>query len=177
MVTLSKKVCLVGDFAVGKTSLVRRFVHDLFDDRYLSTIGVKVSRKTVSLANGPEVVELTMMLWDLAGSEEFTRMRASYLRGTSGVLMVGDLTRPETFTSLINYKQDVDAISPGAPCLLAANKADLLADNGAGRTMAASVQTLADDLGALLYLTSALTGDQVEEAFRHMARLMTTGNR
>ncbi len=177
MVSLSKKVCLVGDFAVGKTSLVRRFVYDLFDDRYFSTIGVKVSRKTVSLANGAEVVELTMMLWDLAGSEEFTRMRASYLRGTSGVLMVGDLTRPETFTSLASYKQDVDVISPGVPCLLAANKADLLPEGEAGRAMTAPAQALADDLGAPLYLTSALTGDQVEEAFRHVARLMVTGDR
>ena len=70
MLTLSKKVCLLGDFAVGKTSLVRRFVYDLFDDQYLSTIGVKVSRKTITVARGQDLVELTMMLWDLAGSEE-----------------------------------------------------------------------------------------------------------
>ena len=66
VVTLSKKVCLLGDFAVGKTSLVRRFVYDLFDDKYVSTIGVKVSRKTVILTRGDDIVDLTMMLWDLA---------------------------------------------------------------------------------------------------------------
>ena len=73
MVTLSKKVCLLGDFAVGKTSLVRRFVYDLFDDKYVSTIGVKVSRKTVILTRDDDIVDLTMMLWDLAGGEEFAR--------------------------------------------------------------------------------------------------------
>lgn len=100
MPALSKKVCLLGDFAVGKTSLVRRFVHDYFDDQYLSTIGVKVSRKTINIAQGEQIVELTMMLWDLAGSEEFTHLRASYLRGAAGVLLVGDLTRPLTFDTL-----------------------------------------------------------------------------
>ena len=99
MVTLSKKVCLLGDFAVGKTSLVRRFVYDLFDDKYISTIGVKVSRKTVSLARDDDIVDLTMMLWDLAGSEEFSRMRASYLRGAACALMVYDISRPETLLS------------------------------------------------------------------------------
>ena len=94
MVTLSAKVCLLGDYAVGKTSLVRRFVYNMFDDRYLSTIGVKVSRKVVALAREDEVVELTLMLWDLAGSEEFDSVRASYLRGAVAGLIVCDLTQP-----------------------------------------------------------------------------------
>ncbi len=71
MTTISKKVCLLGDFAVGKTSLVRRFVYDLFNDKYISTIGVKVSRKTVVVPRTHDLVELAMMLWDLGGSEEF----------------------------------------------------------------------------------------------------------
>ena len=92
--TISKKICLLGDFAVGKTSLVQRFVYALFDDKYISTIGVKVSRKTVVLPREDEVVELTLMLWDLAGSEEFGRVRASYLRGAVGAVLVCDVTRP-----------------------------------------------------------------------------------
>ena len=86
MRALSMKVCLLGDFAVGKTSLVSRFVHNAFSDKYLSTIGVKVSRKTVAVVGADEVVELTIMLWDLAGNEEFNQMRASYLRGAAGAL-------------------------------------------------------------------------------------------
>ena len=80
MASVKKKICLLGSFAVGKTSLVRRFVYDLFDDKYITTIGVKVSRKTIVASRNGDVVELTMMLWDLAGSEEFDRVRTSYLR-------------------------------------------------------------------------------------------------
>ena len=81
MTAISKKVCMLGEFAVGKTSLVRRFVFERFDDRYISTIGVKVSRKTVVMTQRQATVQLTMMLWDLAGSEEFNQLRTSYLRG------------------------------------------------------------------------------------------------
>lgn len=172
MVNLSKKVCLIGDFAVGKTSLVRRYVHDLFDDRYLSTIGVKVSRKTVVLAQAQDAVEVTMMLWDLAASEELTTLRASYLRGAAGVLLVADVTRSATWQHLPGYKADIDVVSPGAPCVLVANKIDLLPGNDAGRAMLAAVQAVADALAAPLYLTSALTGEQVEEAFHRLARMM-----
>ncbi len=88
MVSLSAKICLLGDYAVGKTSLVRRFVYNMFEDKYLSTIGVKVSRKVVAVPRGDDVVELVLMLWDLAGSEEFDSVRASYLRGAAGALVV-----------------------------------------------------------------------------------------
>ena len=69
--SLSAKVCLLGSFAVGKTSLVRRFVHDRFDDTYISTIGVKVSRKTLMVAREEGAVELNLLLWDLAGAEAY----------------------------------------------------------------------------------------------------------
>lgn len=172
MLSLSKKVCLLGDFAVGKTSLVRRFIYDLFDDRYISTIGVKVSRKTIHVAREQDVVELTIMLWDLAGSEEFNHMRATYLRGASGVLLVGDLTRPATFASLPGYVVDLDQPGSRLPFLLAANKVDLLSNSNGDRSVLSSVEALAADLQAPLYLTSALTGDEVEQAFRRLGRMM-----
>ena len=125
MRTLSKKVCLLGDFAVGKTSLVRRFVYDLFDEKYISTIGVKVSRKTVAVpTEDGAVVELTMMLWDLAGSEDFSRIRSSYMRGASGAILVCDLTRPDTLLSLDGYLADLRLVSPDAMIILVANKGD-----------------------------------------------------
>lgn len=172
MPALSKKVCLLGDFAVGKTSLVRRFVYDYFDDQYLSTIGVKVSRKTINIAQGEQIVELTMMLWDLAGSEEFTHLRASYLRGAAGVLLVGDLTRPLTFDTLPRYVADVDQVGSHPPLVLAANKIDLLDDNSSERPVLSQAQDIAQMLAAPLYLTSALTGDEVEKIFRHLGRMI-----
>lgn len=169
MRAISKKVCLLGDFAVGKTSLVRRFVHNLFDDRYLSTIGVKVSRKTVIIPREAGMIQLAMMLWDLAGSEEFTQMRGSYLRGTSGAVWVCDLTRPETLDSLPAYIETLFEASPGARVVLAANKRDLVDQQ---RITVAQIEAVANDLAAPYYLTSAKNGDQVEAVFHHLGRLL-----
>jgi small GTP-binding protein len=171
IVKVSKKVCLLGDFAVGKTSLVRRLVYDRFDDKYISTIGVKVSRKTVAVARSGGVVELAMMLWDLAGSEEFSRVRASYLRGAAGAVLVCDLTRPETLDSLRSYVDDLTVVSPGAQLILAANKYDLDAQR---QLEQAEIETVAASIGAPHYLTSAKTGDAVEALFRHLGRLLMT---
>lgn len=173
MRSLSLKVCLLGDFAVGKTSLVNRFVHNAFSDKYLSTIGVRVSRKTVVLPGDDEPVELTMLLWDLAGSEEFDRMRASYLRGAAGALCVHDLSRPETLDSLSAYVQDLRRVNPAAQVVVVSNKSDLLGENNA--EVLAEAQALAQDLTAPWHVTSAKTGEGVEEAFRHLGRLIIGG--
>lgn len=167
--TLSKKVCLLGEFAVGKTSLVRRFVYSLYDDRYLSTLGVKVSRKTVSLARADDVVELNMVLWDLAGTEEFGQVRNSYLRGAAGAILVCDLTRPETVSRLTAYVAALRALSPQAALVLAGNKRDLTEQV---RVSQAEIEESGRALGAPCYLTSAKTGDGVEELFRHLGRLL-----
>jgi small GTP-binding protein len=172
---ISKKVCLLGDFAVGKTSLVRRFVYDLFEDKYISTIGVKVSRKTVVVQRDDDIVELTMMLWDLAGSEEFDRVRASYLRGVSGALVVCDLTRPETIENAQQYVRELHAASPAALLAFAANKLDLVEPSSTNGLMAAEreqVHAVAARLGLLPCFTSAKTGEEVEALFRTLGRDM-----
>jgi small GTP-binding protein len=161
----------LGDFAVGKTSLVRRFVYNLFDDKYISTIGVRVSRKTVAIPRADDVVDLTMMLWDLGGSEEFTHMRTSYLRGAAGAVLVCDLTRPETLDTLRVYVHDLLKINPDAQLIVAANKCDLVDQQWPAQ---AQLQDAAVGLHAPHYLTSAKTGDEVESLFRHLGRLMVT---
>jgi len=171
VLALSKKVCLLGDFAVGKTSLVRRFVYDLFEDKYLSTIGVKVSRKVVAVPSDGAAIDLTIMLWDLADSKEFDSIRASYLRGTAGAVAVCDLTRPSTVDGLHKYSRDLRAVNPGAHLILAANKTDLTDQQAVTR---AQIEAAALDIRAPFYLTSARTGENVDEIFRHMARLLVT---
>jgi small GTP-binding protein len=172
-VPISKKICLLGDFAVGKTSLVRRFVHDLFDDKYISTIGVKVSRKTVMLPGERHGLELTMMLWDLAGSEEFNLVQASYLRGASGALLVCDLTRTETLDGLLAYAKNMLEVSPSARFALAANKCDLVDQQQLTRE---DVEQVATHLDAPFCLTSAKTGDDVEMIFSHLGQLVLGPN-
>jgi len=172
----SKKVCLLGEFAVGKTSLVRRFVYDVFDDKYVSTIGVKVSRKTVVVPHEGQPIELNMMLWDLASSQEFSRVRASYYRGAAGAVLVCDLTRAETLAGLLPYAQDLRQVCPRAGFVVAGNKSDrvdeqqiTLEDLGSA---AAEIERATGCGSVPCYLTSALSGLEVETLFRRLALLV-----
>jgi len=172
--SISKKVCLLGDFAVGKTSLVRRFIYNLFDDRYLSTIGVKVSRKTVDVPRGDGMLELNMMIWDLAGGDEFNQARKSYLRGAAGALLVCDVTRPQTLASLQTYATDLLRMNLDARFVVAANKCDLT-DPPAPSEQYLTAQQVEDFAGAFdapWSLTSARTGDEVETLFRYLAGVL-----
>jgi small GTP-binding protein len=167
--TLCKKVCLLGDFAVGKTSLVRRFVYDLFDDQYLGGVGVKVSHKAVAVPGSGATLELTIMFWDLANSNEFESNRVSFLRGAAGAVAVCDVTRPSTFGGLYQYSRDVRAIHPGVHLILAANKSDL-ADRRS--VTEAQLEMAALAINAPFYLTSARTGANVGDLFRHLAQML-----
>ena len=169
MMKLSKKVCLLGDFAVGKTSLVRRFVYDLFEDKYLSTIGVKVSRKSVYTQVNDSPAEITMMLWDLAGSEEFDYVRTSYLRGAAGAVLVCDLTREETVSNLSRYANGLLKSKSDTKIILAANKVDLTEQAQLTKTQ---VEHAALKLDVPLYFTSAKTGNDVDPLFSHLAQLL-----
>ncbi len=166
---INKKVCLLGDFGVGKTSLVRRFVYERFEDKYLSTIGVKVSRKSMTLTLQDKLIELSILLWDLAGSEEFNQFRASYLRGASGIMLVCDLTRPETLQNLPSYLDDMNKVCPVADIILAANKADLIEQH---LITAGEIEAFAKGLNIPHYLTSAKSGDNVETIFHQLGHLM-----
>lgn len=154
---------MMGSFAVGKTSLVRRFVEDAFDDTYLSTMGVKVSRKALTV----DGTALTLMLWDISGREGFEGLRPSYLKGTSGALLVGDTTRPRTFETLDAEVGSLAAAVGDCPKVVCANKCDL--------PPAVEMQDVAAQaarIGAPLFSTSARTGAAVEEAFQTLGRAL-----
>lgn len=172
---LQKKICLLGDFAVGKTSLVRRFVEGRFDEKYLSTIGVKVDRKVLYLPS-PHLeegqVELTFMLWDLAGGPEFSPVVPSYYRGSAGAILVCDLTRSETLVALEHYAQDFLEVNPAARLVMAANKVDLVEECSPSDQ---SLNELALANRFPLFITSAKTGELVEEMFQQLGTLILTG--
>ena len=173
MATFSKKICLLGEFAVGKTSLVRRFVYSKFDDRYLSTVGVKVSRKTISIArrNEDDIAELVMLLWDLAGGADFDQPRASYLRGVSGAVLVCDLTREATLSRLPLYVKTLRETSPDADLIMAANKTDL---PDLREVTEEQVKAVAEQISAPYYMTSAKEGNEVDVLFRHLGRMLVS---
>ncbi|GAB4264202.1 MAG: Rab family GTPase [Candidatus Promineifilaceae bacterium] len=162
MITMQKKICLLGDFAVGKTSLVRRFVEGRFDDKYLSTIGVKISRKAVIRP----AYTLNMIIWDLAGGEDFSRVTSGYLMGVNGALLVCDLTRPSTLLMISAYVEQIRAHNADAPIIIVANKLDLEAERQIDAHMLANT---AVSLSAPWVLTSAKTGSGVIEAFDLLA--------
>ena len=164
--SLQQKICLLGDFGVGKTSLVRRFVEGKFEEKYLSTVGVNISRKALQLGN----VGLTYLLWDLNGGSRFDVMLASYCGGAVGAIIVGDLSRAETFEKMGYYAENFKKLRPQGRLIFVGNKADL--QQSEWRIDPAHISHLAhtyDD--APMFLTSAKSGSLVEEVFLKLGEL------
>lgn len=158
---IQKKICMLGSFAVGKTSLVQRFVKSIFSDKYLTTVGVKIDKKSVTVEG--QVVNL--MLWDLAGEDEFYKVQMSYLRGSSGYLVVVDGTRSETLEAALKLLKKAEDAVGKTPYILLFNKADL-ADRW---EITAEDMTPLAESGVTLFKTSAKSGQNVEAAFLALA--------
>jgi len=158
---LQKKMCMLGGFSVGKTSLVRRFVHSVFSDAYLTTVGVKIDKKIVDLADRT----VNLILWDLAGEDDLSSLRTTYLRGASGYLLVADGTRRSTLDVALSLNQRVEKEFGRLPFALLLNKSDLKDQ------WAISDADLGDlrQNGWWVRSTSALTSDGVEDAFKDLA--------
>lgn len=166
---LQKKICMLGDPAVGKTSLVRRYVLGGYDEKYVSTIGANITKKVMRVRQEPPIpdIMLTLQLWDIAGQRTFGYMQNTYFRGTQGAFIVCDLTRKETLDSMLNWVDALYAVSPDIPILLLGNKTDLkeqmvVKPEALGRVAAM--------LAASYVLTSAKTGDGVERGFALLTR-------
>ncbi|NEP01205.1 MAG: GTP-binding protein [Symploca sp. SIO2E9] len=174
MHTLSKKICLVGDFGVGKTSLIRRFVERQFSDQYLSTVGVKISRKTMELMGGEadKKLNLKLMIWDLEGHTKFKGISKNHLQGASGALVVADLTRPETIEHIPEHINLFLSINPKGVIIVALNKADLFAEEKLQKIG----QVKEFDQILATYQTSAKIGLYVDDIFYQLAREMLKKN-
>lgn len=158
---------MLGGSGVGKTSLVSRFVNSIFSEKYLTTIGVKIDKKTVAVGTG-ETTQMTMMLWDIYGEDEFQTVRESYLRGASGYLLVADGTRHATLDTATALQQKAESVVGRVPFLLLLNKADLQPQ---WQVNEAALWKLAEQ-GWAVATTSAKTGAGVDEAFTKLARKM-----
>ncbi|HXZ12562.1 MAG TPA: Rab family GTPase [Candidatus Sulfotelmatobacter sp.] len=161
---LQKKVCMLGTFSVGKTSLVRRFVESIFSEAYQTTIGVKVDKKVVRV-DGQDV---TLVLWDIYGEDIFQKLQISYLRGMSGYLLVVDGTRRPTLEDALALSNRVNETMGKIPAVLVLNKSDLKDQWEIEPEREAKLA----ESGWSIFRSSAKTGEHVEEVFSELARAM-----
>ena len=162
---IKKKICMLGSFAVGKTSLIERFVYHRFDEKYLTTIGVKISQKVLPPVhdhhNG-QMIQHTFLIWDIAGLEKFDRVATNYFRGAAGALAVADLTRPDTIGDLQRFCDKFFEVNQDAHLVILGNKLDIFRED---HNTLVELKKTAAHYATDFHLTSAKTGEHVEHAF------------
>lgn len=160
---IKKKICLIGSFGVGKTSLVSRFVKGIFSEKYLSTIGVMISQKPLQTSAG----ELLLVVWDLAGEDDFQGLRISFLKGASGLLFVADGTREESLRLTQQHIERARQFFSDIPAIVLRNKVDL---SDRWEITSKHVEELSANIEVLT--TSAKTGENVELAFSRLGQMI-----
>ena len=164
---VQKKVCMLGSSAVGKTSLVRRFVASMFSEKYQTTIGVKVDKKKVHVNEQ----EIDLLLWDIEGEHELAPLRMSYLQGASGYLLVADGTRPATLDKAFELRSRIEQEFGRLPFFLIINKSDLVERWNFPPQMEMEIAVQ----GWQSIRASAKTGSGVDEAFFRLAKMIVVG--
>lgn len=152
-----KKIILTGHFGVGKTSLVQKFVHQKFSEIYMTTIGVKIDKKVVDC----EGIQVKLMIWDLAGESTARKVPTKYFGGAHGLFYVFDLTREETYKNIDDDLFELQKLLSNQPFIVLANKSDLVEDT--------FIENLSKELTVPFKITSAKTGENVEDAFLALA--------
>ncbi|MEL6458269.1 MAG: Rab family GTPase [Cyanobacteria bacterium J06621_15] len=173
MSTISKKICLIGDFGVGKTSLIRRFVDRQFSDKYLSTVGVKISRKSVEVTDSKQGknLNLQLLIWDIEGSTKFKGISASYFQGAKGAIIVGDVTRPESLENISEHIQAFLKVNPQGKTVIALNKSDLI-DAEYLEKYRQTYSFKDNQAFVSTYASSAKDGTNVDEIFQSLSNSM-----
>jgi small GTP-binding protein len=162
MSEIARKVCMLGDFGVGKTSLVARYVRNTFSEKYLTTVGVKVDSKSLVTAAGDN---LKLVIWDIAGKAVLDTLNQNYLRGASGLILVADGTREASLRAALSLLMQARDVLASPACVLFVNKLDLV------ERWEVAPDTLAQIRESLpVFETSALSGDGVEAGFAELAR-------
>ncbi len=168
---IKTKICLVGEKAVGKTSLIRRYVLDMFDDRYITTIGTKVSKKEIVIPRPDKGLEVhvDMTIWDIMGEKGFRELlKEAYFYGANGVLAVADITREGSLTDLDDWIDSTIKVAGKVPIIIAVNKTDL---EGAIQYGDKEVSQLAKAFNSPFVYTSAKKGDKVEDVFKKLGEM------
>ncbi|UCE36265.1 MAG: GTP-binding protein [Thermoplasmata archaeon] len=164
-----KKMCVIGEGAVGKTSLIRRFVYNKYEDRYVATIGTKTTAKPMQINIDEKVVGMKLQIWDIQGLRCFSKLQMKTYKGANGAFIVIDITRKETIFSFEAWLLSLYKVAGEIPVVVLANKNDLEAELSEDEIMA-----LLRIYGFPYFLTSAKTGDNVSIAFETLSKMMVT---
>lgn len=168
------RICVAGEAGVGKTSLIHRFVYDSFDDRYVVTLGAKVSSREFPVRVGGKAYIAALSIWDIMGNGAFREiLKDAVFAGAQGILAVCDVTRPETLEGLRQWIQTVEEVAGPVPVYVLANKTDLV---GRKRVGEAELRAFCGHKGWEFALTSAKTGENVEAAFRRLTEIYLSRN-
>lgn len=160
------KIVVCGDPAVGKTSTILRFTDKAFKRVYVPTLGTNISEKNVEIDN----IRIDYVLWDIAGQSKFQRMRKHFYTGASGQLLIFDLTRPKTFKNVRNWYQDIKAnLNAKLEGFIIGNKKDLVDNRHISEE---EIAELSKELGLEYFETSALTGENVDDAFYKLGEIL-----
>lgn len=160
--TMSMKICLLGDGGVGKTSLIKRFVLDIFDDEYVQTLGTKITKKEMDIPTTKGRVHLKMMIWDIMGQATARNLREVYYRDAKGALIVFDLTNRQSFKNLHEWILSLYNIVSRVPIVIVGNKSDL---KNRITVPEAEIRETVSHYNSRYFITSAKTGENVNEAF------------
>jgi hypothetical protein len=162
---LLKKVCMIGAIGVGKTSLVRKYVHNEFSEKYLTTLGIKIDTKILNLEAD---TQMKLILWDIEGSNELSTIQKDYLRGADGYITVADVTRKQTVDAVVALQAQVENILGKKPFLFLLNKVDLKHDWEVTKESLLELQAR----GFLIIQTSAKDGTGIENTFNALGKLL-----
>lgn len=160
-----EKICVIGDAAVGKTSLVRRFARDRFDDEYLTTCGAKVLQKKMTLRYTEQDTQVRLMLqmWDVTGQNIHSRLSPTFFRGASGAMVVSEAVRLDTQIDIWKWVEAFRAVAGNVPVMIVVNKTDIMDQREFDYLL---MDDISAEYGCLYTMTSARTGENVEGAFK-----------
>ncbi|MHA1798446.1 MAG: Rab family GTPase [Candidatus Helarchaeota archaeon] len=162
------KIVVVGDYAVGKTTLIINFTEKTFRGMYVPTVGVQFTKKILTIDN--DEIELT--IWDIAGQDKFAKVRQTFYEDAAGFIIVYDLTRKKTIDDIKMWYEDVIKNTEKIPCILIGNKSDLKIEREISPN---DVNDLIEKEGLdikIKFETSAKTGENVEEGFHSLVKLL-----